>query len=44
MYLSTAVITDPRGEKYYSPVIASDMKRDSMEHWRTDYRFYGRDY
>lgn len=44
MYLSTAVITDPRGEKYYSPVIASDMKRDSMENWRTDYRFYGRDY
>ena len=43
-YLSTAVITDPRGDSYYSAVIASTMERNSMQNWRTDARFYARAY
>ena len=43
-YLSTAVITDPRGDSYYSAVIASTMERGTMQSWRTDPRFYARAY
>jgi hypothetical protein len=43
-YLSTAVITDPRGDSYYSAVITSTMERNSMQNWRTDPRFYARAY
>ncbi|MBO5998743.1 MAG: hypothetical protein J6P87_03560 [Lachnospiraceae bacterium] len=43
-YLSTAVITDPRGDSYYSAVMASTLERGEMKDWRTDPRFFGRDY
>ena len=43
-YLSTAVITDPRGDSYYSPVISSTMERGSMQNWKEDPRFFGSDY
>ena len=43
-YLSTAVITDPRGDSYYSAVLASTLDRGTMKDWRTDPRFFGRDY
>ena len=43
-YLSSAVITDPRGDSYYSAVIASTMERGSMQNWQTDSRFYARAY
>ena len=42
-YLSTVVITDPRGDSYYSPVISSTMGRSSMQNWKEDPRFYGTD-
>lgn len=40
-YLSTAVISDPRGDSYFSAVIGSTMKGGAMEDWRIDSRFYG---
>lgn len=43
-YLSTAVISDPRGDSYYSAVIASTMKGGTMTDWQTDARFMARDY
>ena len=43
-YLSTAVITDPRGDSYYSQVISSTMAHGSMQDWQTDLRFYARAY
>lgn len=43
-YLSTAVITDPRGDSYYSSVISSTMERGSMQNWKEDPRFFGSDY
>ncbi len=43
-YLSSAVITDPRGDSYYSAVAGSTLKDGTMGDWQADSRFYGRDY
>ena len=43
-YLSAAVITDPRGDSYYSAVLGSTMSGGTMSGWAVDSRFYGRAY
>ena len=43
-YLSTAVISDQRGDSYYSAVIGATVNRGSIGGWSADERFYGRDY
>ena len=43
-YLSTAVITDPRGDSYYSAVLSSKMAGNAMGSWAIDPRFIGRAY
>ena len=43
-YLSTAVISDPRGDSYYSAVVGATLKDGALTGWQTDARFYGRDY
>ena len=43
-YLSSAVISDTRGDNYYSGVISSTMSGGTMSGWAFDSRFYGRDY
>ena len=43
-YLNTAVITDPRGDSYYSAVFSSRMTGSTMGNWEVDSRFIGRAY
>ena len=43
-YLSTAVITDTRGDNYYSQVVGSTVSGKEMKDWTLDERFFGRDY
>ena len=43
-YLSAAVISDQRGDRYYSTVAGSSMSHGGMGDWAEDLRFYGRDY
>ena len=43
-YLCTAVISDQRGDSYYSAVVSATMKNDKIENWAIDPRFIGRDY
>jgi hypothetical protein len=43
-YLSTAVISDSRGDNYYSRVIGSEVSGKTMTGWKLDDRFMGRDY
>ena len=43
-YLSTAVISDSRGDNYYSKVIGSSVSGKQIENWTLDERFLGRDY
>lgn len=43
-YVASAVITDPRGDSYYSAVIGATMKNGIMDDWHVDTRFFGRDY
>ena len=43
-YLSTAVISDTRGDSYYSQVVGSTMSGKEMKDWTLDERFFGRDY
>ena len=43
-YLSTAVITDSRGDSYYSSVFGSKMTGNAMGSWEVDQRFIGRAY
>ena len=43
-YLSAAVITDPRGDSYYSAVLSSKMAGSAMGSWAIDTRFIGRAY
>lgn len=43
-YLSTAVITDSRGDSYYSSVLGSEMAGGTMTGWEVDSRFIGRAY
>jgi len=43
-YLNAAVISDSRGDSYYSAVIGSRMAGSTMSGWTVDSRFYGRAY
>ena len=43
-YLCTAVISDQRGDSYYSAVISATIKNDKITSWALDPRFIGRDY
>ena len=43
-YLNAAVISDSRGDSYYSAVIGSRMAGSTMSGWAVDSRFYGRAY
>lgn len=43
-YLSTAVISDQRGDSYYSEVVGSTLERGSMKNWRAEPAYFGRDY
>ncbi|MCR5089670.1 MAG: hypothetical protein K6C08_09175 [Oscillospiraceae bacterium] len=43
-YLTTAVISDPRGDSYYSTVCGADISGGNVKEWKLDPRFYGRDY
>ncbi len=43
-YLATAVISDQRGDSYYSAVVGTTVSRGAPEDWRAEPGFYGRDY
>lgn len=43
-YLTTAVIMDQRGDRYYSCIVGADLADGSIREWKLDSRFYGRDY
>ena len=43
-YLCTAVISDQRGDSYYSAVISATIKNNRIANWALDPRFIGRDY
>ena len=42
-YLSSIVITDPRGDSYYSNVLSSRVSGGRMQDWAVDLRFFDRD-
>ena len=43
-YLSTAVISDSRGDHYYSRVLGAAVSGKTVKDWTLDERFFGRDY
>ena len=43
-YLMTAVISDTRGDSYYSRVVGASVSGKTIGSWKTDERFFGRDY
>ncbi len=43
-YLSTAVISDSRGDHYYSGVVGASVSGKKLVGWTLDERFFGRDY
>ena len=43
-YLGTVVITDPRGDSYYSAVVGADIENGGVIGWKTDDRFRGSNY
>ncbi len=43
-YLSTAVISDSRGDHYYSRVLGATLSGKTVKDWTEDERFFGRDY
>ncbi len=43
-YLSTAVISDSRGDHYYSTVVGATVSGKSIGNWTLDENFIGRDY
>ena len=43
-YLGTVVITDPRGDSYYSAVVGADIGPGGVTGWKTDDRFRGSNY
>ena len=43
-YLTTAVISDTRGDSYYSQVVGASVSGRTIGDWKTDERFFGRDY
>lgn len=43
-YLGTVVITDPRGDSYYSAVVGADIGGSGIKRWKIDDRFRGSNY
>ena len=43
-YLFTAVVSDMRGDKYYSAVTTAALSHGSLKDWQKDSRFYARNY
>ena len=43
-YLTTAVISDTRGDSYYSHVVGASVSGRTIGNWKKDERFFGRDY
>ncbi|MBQ8074476.1 MAG: hypothetical protein IJ237_00675 [Oscillospiraceae bacterium] len=43
-YLCTAVISDQRGDSYYSEVAGVNLDKQGISSWVIDSRFFGRDY
>ena len=43
-YLGTVVITDARGDSYYSAVVGADIGAGGIREWKTDDRFIGSGY
>ena len=43
-YLGSVVITDPRGDSYYSTVLGANADQNGIEEWCVDDRFVGSDY
>ena len=43
-YLTTAVISDSRGDNYYSQVIGATASGRGISEWKVDEAFFGRDY
>ena len=43
-YIGTVVITDPRGDSYYSAVLGADIGTGGVKGWKTDDRFKGSSY
>ena len=43
-YLTTAVISDSRGDNYYSRVIGATASGRAITEWKVDEGFFGRDY
>ena len=43
-YLTTAVISDSRGDNYYSQVVGATASGKGISEWKLDERFFGRDY
>ena len=43
-YVGTVVITDPRGDSYYSAVVGADIGAGGVKEWKTDSRFKGTSY
>ncbi len=43
-YLGTIVITDPRGDSYYSAVVGADIGSGGVNEWKIDDRFRASNY
>ena len=43
-YITSAVISDQRGDSYYSRVFGASLANGVMKDWRTEPNFFGRDY
>ena len=43
-YIGTVVITDPRGDSYYSAVVGADIGGSGIRKWKIDDRFLGSNY
>ena len=43
-YLGTVVITDPRGDSYYSAVVGADIGSGGVDEWKIDDRFKASNY
>ena len=43
-YVGTVVITDPRGDSYYSAVVGADIDAGGVKGWKKDARLRGSNY
>ena len=43
-YLGSIVISDPRGDSYYSAIVGANVDQNGIEDWCLDDRFVGADY